>query len=166
MAVISRDTLVLCGVTVLADVVTGKTGDARYPANDQTPALPLHLRHLSRQLGTVFEPDAGQLLAMMKNHGTAAAVRAGRPDCCSGVPSRSPAPSAGAGGAWPCPAPAWCSAPFTGRARADQDMACPWHLQGLRLGGLPAGKPAETRSAAPMSTGGTPPASTWGMAVG
>jgi hypothetical protein len=59
MAVINLNTLVLRGVSVVRDVVAGRTGLGSVKASGQTPALPVRMRHPSqghREADTETDP--------------------------------------------------------------------------------------------------------------
>ena len=93
MAMKNLESLVLRGVSVAYDVVTGLKRIGSNRANEATPAMVLsHSRHPSHSdLGT--DMDTGPRLGGAESLGAAmAAERAGRPGCCPGVlASRSPA---------------------------------------------------------------------------
>lgn len=95
MAVTIRQTLVLRGVSVVRDVVTGRTGLDRASAKTQTPALAFSMRHLSHRFPEAgYAPEQQPLAA--NNRSKRAVRRAGRSGSCPGVPSfRMPALRAG-----------------------------------------------------------------------
>src|SRR5262245_27387202 len=92
MAVITRNTLVLRGVTVAGRVVTGWTRIGAYLVDGQAPALHFSMRHPSSGYPE-SNPEAVRQRCLDEDD---ADVRAGRPGSRAGVPSRrSPASSAG-----------------------------------------------------------------------
>lgn len=95
MAGKNLNTLVLRGVTVVGDVLTGKMGIGCYPATVQMPALRSLLRHASSSCSQAEQ--APSLRHVHAGDGVEdPAARAGRPGCCSRVLARrSPAITAG-----------------------------------------------------------------------
>ncbi len=97
MAVKNVESLVLDGVSVATEVVTGLKRIGSNTANGQTPAMALsHSRHPSHS-DCGSDPDARPRSGCAEYIGAALAVeRAGRPGCCPGVhASRSLARAAG-----------------------------------------------------------------------
>ena len=95
MAVTNRNSLVLNGVGVVNDVVTGTMGFGFDPADVQAPAIPFSRRHPSHRY-----PQAERRPGLWQSHVDrdvdTATDRAGRPGSVAGVlASRSPALSAG-----------------------------------------------------------------------
>jgi len=114
MAVITLETLVLHGGSVVRDVVTGRAARGSQAAKRQAPTLPFLMRH----------PSYCYLLAEQERvdaHDDAtAADRAGRPGSGTGTPSRrSPAQPAGCAGRGPRSGAGWRLDHFTvGRSTA------------------------------------------------
>jgi hypothetical protein len=183
MAVKNLENLVLRGVSVACDVVTGLKRIGSNPANGQTPAMVLsHSRHPS-QSDRGSDMDTGLRQGGAEPFGAGpAAKRAGRPGCCPGVlASRSPARAAGRAvlSGWslaefePYP-PATCYAGrFTTGRQATVDQGRFQRSQGtaarrLERGGLSSrpvtnsGKRRLLATVWPTTGEGTPSASTRG----
>ena len=96
MAVMNLNTLVLRGVTVVGDVLTGQMGIGCYSATTQMPALRSLWRHASSSYSHA-EPTPRSRQVHVDDHGVDdPAARAGRPGCCYRVLARrSPALRAG-----------------------------------------------------------------------
>ena len=94
MAEINRNTLVLTGVRVVRDVVTGTMGIGLNTAGARPPASLQSSRHPSQRYPQAVQ-ETGLRQGRAKDSGAApAADRAGRPGC-SALVRRSPAPGAG-----------------------------------------------------------------------
>jgi hypothetical protein len=154
MAVVNRNTLVLKGVCVVRDVVTGTMGIGLNTA--QPLANPFSMRRQSQRYPvTVQETDPRHDLV---------AERAGRPGCV--LASRSPALGAGRTvlRGWSlargraCSMAAWRFGRFTARPSASADRTLPGRLLALR--GLASGTAirAEARKHAKASLAWLKPA--------
>jgi hypothetical protein len=145
MAVINHNTLVLFGVPVVRDVVTGTTGLGFNTANPETLAMPFSLRQPSQCYPrSLMEP--GQRPHHADQHGVDdAADWAGGPGCRSGVlASRSPELSSGriipAGwsvakrGAWSTAD--WCLGSFTTKPPAATGKVLLGRLLASRVAAL------------------------------
>jgi len=97
MAVINRNTLVLNGVSVVRDVVTGTMGSGFNPAAGKTLGMPFSLR-LQSQCYPLAEQKPGRRHDHADQDGGAAGAAdwAGRPGCSSRVLGSLPASCAGA----------------------------------------------------------------------
>jgi hypothetical protein len=179
MAVKNLNTLVLRGVTVVGDVLTGKMGIGCYPATVQMPAL-RSLRHASRSCSHAdWEPSLRHVHVVVDDV-DAVADRAGRSERCPGVLiRRSPALTAGRiitqrcsvalGG--PRPTAVWRSGRFTAtRTTSVGEGNSRRRSSALAFGmagqlGLARSKQARKRAEAGLAlqqAGGTPSASTRG----
>jgi hypothetical protein len=145
MAVMNRNTLVLFGVPVVRDVVTGTTGLGFNTANPETQAMPFSLRQPSQRYPrSHMEPRLR--LHHTDRHGVdGTADWAGRPGCRSGVlASRSPDMSSGRiiPTGWSlarrgtCSASAWCFGLFTAKPPATTGKVLSGRLPASRVAAL------------------------------
>src|SRR5437762_4880091 len=84
MAVINRNTLVLTGVSVVRDVVTGAMGTGLNVACAELSRSPISTRHPSQRYPQA-EQKTGQRLDHAESGMDDAAYRAGRPGCREGL---------------------------------------------------------------------------------
>ena len=148
MAVMILDNLVLRGVRVACDVVTGLKGMGSNPARDNLPAMDLsHSRHLSQGIPLAGSDDPRRQ-DRAEAIGAAAAARAGRPGSSPGVPvRRTPAIVAGRTvlSRWSPdarvlrPIPTYCRGRFTGRTGAAGGQELAQRLQSFAARTLPRG---------------------------
>jgi hypothetical protein len=160
MAVKNLENLVLRGVNVACDVVTGLSRIGSNTVQVQTPAMALshsrHPSHSDREAGL----DSGPWYVRAETFGAAnAAERAGRPGCCPGVSaSRIPARAVGRTvlSGWslaveePYPPTPCYSGRFTAGMQRSVDQGCFQRLQrnsarSLQRGGL-SSRPVLTSS--------------------
>ena len=118
MAVINRNTLVLTGVSVARDVVTGTMGNGLISASGRPTMSLFTTRHPSQRY-----PQAEQVPGPRHDHAEGgvnqAADGAGRSRSCDGfLASRSPAPIAGFRMGGSCPTAAWHFGPTMAMAMA------------------------------------------------
>ena len=156
MAVITLETLVLRGGSVVRDVVTGRAGSGCRAAKRQAPTLPYPMRQPTLRYPSAEHEPVRRLTRVNANDADNAADRAGRPGSGVGMPSRQRlAQSAGLAGRGPRLRAGWRRDRFTVGRRLVLGLAAP----ALRkLGG--------TRRLCLRITGGTLPAPTRGTAGG
>jgi hypothetical protein len=112
MAVMTLETLVLRGGSVVRDVVTGRAGSGCRAAKRQAPTLPYPMRQPSHHYPSA-EQEPNRWLNRV-NDADDAADRAGRPGSGVGMPSRhSLAQPAGLAGRGPRFRAGWCPDRFT-----------------------------------------------------
>jgi hypothetical protein len=143
MAVINRNTLVLTGVSVARDVVTGTMGNGLISASGRPTTSLFTTRHPSQRY-----PQAEQLPGPRHDHADQGGVNqaadgAGRSRSCDGfLASRSPAAMAGFRMGGSCPTAAWHFGPTMAMAMAPVGKTLPWRPsplleQALRISRYP-----------------------------
>jgi len=152
MAVMNRNTLVLTGVSVMRDVVTGTMVNGLNPASVWLSTSLFSTRHPSQRY-----PQAEQVTGPRHDHADfgsvdQAADRAGRSSGCDGfLASRSPA-KAGFRMGGSCPTAAWRFGPATANAMAPVGKTLPWRPKSslalaLRIDSVQARKQAKANQA-------------------
>jgi hypothetical protein len=127
MAVINRNTLVLTGVSVARDVVTGTMGNGLISASVRPATSLLTTRHPSQRY-----PQAEQVTGPRHDHADQGGVNqaadgTGRSWGCDGfLASRSPAAIAGFRMGGSCPTAAWHFGPTMAMAMAPVGKTLPW----------------------------------------
>ena len=127
MAVINRNTLVLTGVSVARDVVTGTMGNGLISASGRPTTSLFTTRHPSQRY-----PQAEQVPGPRHDHADQGGVNqaadgAGRSRSCDGfLASRSPAAIAGFRMGGSCPTAAWHFGPTRAVAMAPVGKTLPW----------------------------------------
>ena len=92
MAVINRNSLVLLGVSVVSDVVTGTMDNGIYAVSRRTTAMPFPKRRPSHRFPQAMQ-EPGQRQRLAGDSGAeSCAPRAGRPGSCSRVQTRHTGP--------------------------------------------------------------------------
>jgi hypothetical protein len=130
MAVVNRNTLVLNGVSVVRDVVTGTVGSGFGTACGKSAAMPFSMRPPSHSYPQAGQETSPRQHPAARRDADRAAGRAGRPGCSGVLAQRGCLWPLATGGAYPTAA--WRFGRFTAKHPASVGNALPGHLLASR----------------------------------